>query len=361
MSNKKTFRALRRSDFKRILEIYQAGFSEEFGRRGVDIAAQVGRWEKLYGLFAALKLFPNPYQFALNVDVLEIDNTIVGFIQTSPGNQTQTRWHIDFVAVHPDYRGLGYAQLICEKMFERYSAKGVRHYTLEVDIENIPARKLYEKLGFRHYNEITYYRLDGVDKINHTTPEELLSNKAKLKPYTNHDATGVANLYQELTPLFARTVDTKTAKDFKVTLKDKGLLLLRNRLQGMAESRYVIRHSHHTVGYLKLNLQLKRHLPHTIQFFSHPAYLEDVSSLAILDLALKQIVLAAVSRPILAWSVSTQESKKEALLTRGFEPISTDLAMVKDHLANIKLVTPENARPEDSALKPAYSHEVKRI
>ena len=52
------------------------------------------------------------------------------------------------VATHPDFRRRGCAEALLVKMQEFLSEKGVEYVYLEVRESNVPARTLYEKLGF---------------------------------------------------------------------------------------------------------------------------------------------------------------------------------------------------------------------
>lgn len=52
------------------------------------------------------------------------------------------------VAVSPDYRRLGIAQNLVERLVQALCSRKVQSLTLEVRVSNEPARALYRKLGF---------------------------------------------------------------------------------------------------------------------------------------------------------------------------------------------------------------------
>lgn len=52
------------------------------------------------------------------------------------------------VAVHPEYRRKGIAEALVNALVESLKEQGSRCLTLEVRASNLPAHKLYEKLGF---------------------------------------------------------------------------------------------------------------------------------------------------------------------------------------------------------------------
>jgi [ribosomal protein S18]-alanine N-acetyltransferase len=78
--------------------------------------------------------------------------------------------HIATIASHPDWRGCGLGQWLMLALIDAAMARGAASSTLEVRAGNLPARRLYEKLGY----EVTglrknYYR-DGEDGLIMTTP-----------------------------------------------------------------------------------------------------------------------------------------------------------------------------------------------
>lgn len=57
--------------------------------------------------------------------------------------------HINNIALHPDYRGKGIGEFVLRKVLELIKRAGAKSVSLEVRPSNIPARKLYRKLGFQ--------------------------------------------------------------------------------------------------------------------------------------------------------------------------------------------------------------------
>jgi len=56
--------------------------------------------------------------------------------------------HVTNVAVHPDYRRQGLGERMMRELIARAAARGARRMTLEVRASNVPAQRLYQKLGF---------------------------------------------------------------------------------------------------------------------------------------------------------------------------------------------------------------------
>lgn len=78
--------------------------------------------------------------------------------------------HIATIASHPAWRGCGLGQWLLVALMEAARARGARLMTLEVRAGNLPAQKLYEKLGFEVTGRRRNYYRDGEDGVIMTTP-----------------------------------------------------------------------------------------------------------------------------------------------------------------------------------------------
>ncbi len=68
------------------------------------------------------------------------------------------------IAVHPDYRRRGIAQALVGALIEKLKERGSHCLTLEVRASNVPAKALYEKLGFAQVGRRkNYYRAPKED------------------------------------------------------------------------------------------------------------------------------------------------------------------------------------------------------
>ena len=70
------------------------------------------------------------------------------------------------VAVGPEYRRRHIAESLIEEMVRRTAEEGVTSWTLEARVDNDPAIRLYEKMGFRGEGiRPKYYEYDGTDAL----------------------------------------------------------------------------------------------------------------------------------------------------------------------------------------------------
>jgi ribosomal-protein-alanine N-acetyltransferase len=87
--------------------------------------------------------------------------------------------HITTFAVHPDWRRQRIGERLLLAFLDMAVDRGAREATLEVRLSNLPARRLYEKYGFRPVGlRPRYYSDDQEDALIMTT--ETLSDAGQL-------------------------------------------------------------------------------------------------------------------------------------------------------------------------------------
>lgn len=96
-------------------------------------------------LFNLKNIISDKYTHVL---VLENDNKIIGFLMFTKVYET-----IDIIAivVAKEYRNHKYASTMIDYMISEYN-NDLKIITLEVNVDNTPAIKLYEKFGFEIVN-----------------------------------------------------------------------------------------------------------------------------------------------------------------------------------------------------------------
>lgn len=75
--------------------------------------------------------------------------------------------HISTIAIHPDYRGRGYGEILLSGMCNRSAALGAGYIVLEVRAGNTIAQNLYRKYGFTVFGvKPEYYRSNNEDAFD---------------------------------------------------------------------------------------------------------------------------------------------------------------------------------------------------
>ena len=105
------------------------------------------------------KLFENDISNPMAYYVLAVlNNKVIGYCGLY---KVLDEADITNIAVHPDFRGRGLAQMMLDNIFEHCKQNGILKTTLEVRESNINAIKLYEKKGFMVVGERKNYYSDN--------------------------------------------------------------------------------------------------------------------------------------------------------------------------------------------------------
>lgn len=94
--------------------------------------------------------------------VYEKDTHIIGFLF---GWHILDEYHLNNIAINGNYRRQGFAQELFKHVVNDLRINEVKSMLLEVSATNLPARKLYEKLGFEAHGERKDYYTKGDDAV----------------------------------------------------------------------------------------------------------------------------------------------------------------------------------------------------
>ena len=100
------------------------------------------------------------------------DGRLVGNVSIYSANTAAAKghtWIIANVAVHPDYRGRGIARQLMQTSLEAISRRATRSHPasaiLQVEQNNLPARQLYDSLGFVEEGQWQHWRRSSGSRV----------------------------------------------------------------------------------------------------------------------------------------------------------------------------------------------------
>jgi len=162
----KTFSGLRSvdptRDMRQVAALMEEAFAGNLTRQGREALREL----KIMGRFG-------PFLWLLDRTSPEFRETFRGFVWVEEGRVVgninvgriglySLRWLISNVAVRSDYQGRGIAQHLVQAAIDLAREHGGKWAVLQVHTDNVPARRLYQHLGFEQITAVTELRLEKV-------------------------------------------------------------------------------------------------------------------------------------------------------------------------------------------------------
>jgi ribosomal protein S18 acetylase RimI-like enzyme len=181
-----------------ILETWQYPENPEWGLQPDEQESLTDSMKSLKRIWPIIRLAqwlsPN-LRDILRGHVWEEDGYIVGFTNANRQGGTDT-WYISAVGVRPAYRRRGIAQKLVEATNEMIRTRGGDKVLLDMTDGNMPAYKLYEKLGFEHYSSSSMYHITP----DQAPPEPPMPEGYHLDPLDYTDWRSRYELERRITP-----------------------------------------------------------------------------------------------------------------------------------------------------------------
>jgi ribosomal protein S18 acetylase RimI-like enzyme len=221
-------RDLRKVDAPRVLELLTTQSPEEESLLGTrpegfaKVVRRVFRWDTRL-LARIARMFGRPtYRFFVG----EEDGRVVATTLVSFPERTG---FVSMVVVDPAYRRRGHAQALLETARSTVRASGRRFIALDVLSQNVPARTLYERLGYRLLRESSVVVRDpGASASAEPSPAVRPIRPSDARTLTEIARRGVPPEVQEVLParesslLPSRWVDQTLKSERAAWVVDRG-------------------------------------------------------------------------------------------------------------------------------------------
>ena len=210
-------RPLQFRDLEAMEALIAQGQGQEISQRLVSIDRDLKQVRSWYGLRQFLSLLPYSYQKDRRIYVAERKQKILGLIQVSPFNRTETTWRVERVLVNENLSELETlaSQKEVGSQLLRYCLENIweaRTWMLEVNVNDKHNLALYRENGFQPLAQMTYWRL----------PSQLIAKLAQqnsdlpnLLPISNADAPLLYQLDCVSMPPLLRQIFDRDVHDFK--------------------------------------------------------------------------------------------------------------------------------------------------
>lgn len=246
------------------LDKVQTIFTESF-RGEVNpsyIKRRMNRMRQFYYFFRPFTRISPWAKNLFNIYVIKCNDTIAGFSQVSYTNYKEM--HIDYIAVHKQYRGQGLGTWTLRKLLNEVADVNKLDVILEVKSGNA-AYHLYKRLGFSTQARILQYGKTFESACASLVPPILPG----LRPLQDIDRTQLYELYRTVQPKGLQRNSKQDYQRFNPSLFVRNLEWVKDRLMKKIKREFVIEIDKNIVASLEIH-SCPKTASHIINVMLHP-------------------------------------------------------------------------------------------
>jgi ribosomal protein S18 acetylase RimI-like enzyme len=230
-----------------VATVLEIGFAHEMGSESARAATREMRRHAALGWPVQVMVWLGMTSYLPTQGMVWVDSgRVVGTAHTQPAAADPGTWLIANVAVLPDYRRRGIAEAVTRGTLDLIRRKHGRRALLQVDDDNLPAQRLYEKVGFTRLTTRAHYT-----RASHSQPPDYRPSRFEIRLQDERDWMAECDLARLVSPEGLTWGHALRVSDFRIGLGRK----LMNVLSGTQEERWAAYTAeNHLVGAMRVVL-----------------------------------------------------------------------------------------------------------
>lgn len=198
-----------RRDLAQLADLIEVAFESELERTGNRIVTEMRQLSRVAPLLWLSAAGQSTFPGALGGYVWVEAGQLVGNVSLSTTSIRRGVWVISNVAVHPEYRSSGIAEQLMQATLRQARDENIGLVILEVQQSNLPAQRLYRRLGFEVYDTIAELSLPA-EQAGYLMMQAIPS----LRRRRAEDSKSLHLLFRAATPRRAQQVKPVCAQDY---------------------------------------------------------------------------------------------------------------------------------------------------
>lgn len=233
------------------------------------LADMVAGIRRLWPLIRIAQVFTPSLRHLLRGYFWEEEGRTAGIVIAQPRGKSRN-WMVTTVATHPDFRRRGIARKLVNAILAFVRREGGRQVALDVIAGNLPAYKLYESVGFRHFTSMFELEIPTPP----ATPAPQFPDGYRLLPLDMMDWQTRYDLEKRIVPAAVQEFETVDPARFQQPGIIRLIMPLINRIQGTRMVERSIQHiaSGQTVGRMLVTARTKPGGRHNLAARLDPAH-----------------------------------------------------------------------------------------
>lgn len=262
------------SDLKPVAELIILAFGDALDRSSGEMLQEMRALAWLLGpILWVLSATQSHLAYMFGGYVWVEEGKIVGNVTVHRQRNGKRGWFISNLAVHPDHRRRGVARRLLLAGTESARARGARRISLEVRADNVPARRLYEELGFRQVDSTTRMNMHPLHSAR-----PLRSRAYSLEVASAREDGELCRFAEGTLSKEAREIMPVREQDYGLSLPQRLLAGIGDVLKGRFTHRLVARREGTLAGFAVLRTG-GFGFPHSIALVVHPKHRTQVEEI----------------------------------------------------------------------------------
>jgi ribosomal protein S18 acetylase RimI-like enzyme len=304
-----------RQDIDGMIDLVEVAFADDEARMGQSLRAEFQAARKVLPLLLIMERISDTFRHTFDGFICEEQGRIVALVNVGRAGLNKKRWEVGNVATHPDYRGKGLARQLVNRSIEHARQYGAEICVLDVRDDNQPAYKLYESLGFLHYDSNIDLKLETLPETQSLPiPADFTLRRMKFNEWQPR-----YDLALRETPPQVQEFLPVNISDYRVAPLERVMQPIATRLQKIDSLRWAVEKGGRLAGYLSLSARRTPKMTHRMILRVDPAYRQELTE-PLLTLALEKFRLYP-SQTINTSIRKDNQHQRELLKKYGFEEV----------------------------------------
>jgi GNAT superfamily N-acetyltransferase len=265
-------------DLGGVADLIEASFANDLDRSGQSALRELRWLSRFKPMLWWMVYFNAEYTDFLSGFVWEEHGKVVGNITINRTSVGSRRWLISNLAVSENYQGRGIGRSLMDAGLELVKEYGGLSISLQVRADNVPAKHLYQSLGFKQISGTTHLQIGHVPRIRGIHQLPPIPQGVTLRPhnFNTQDAGRAYDLASAATPPAAQKEWPLYRRSFQLGSQERINNFFRRLIGSGPSAHWVIEENQRFVGLMDIQPGVFRQT-HQLRLIIHPdwrGYLE---------------------------------------------------------------------------------------